>query len=91
MRFVTSRAEDWYRYPYLFDQTSQVNVSTWYYNPGDPLAEGQDHLGYLRWWYGHLPRYEGVTDGVLNNWWHYVLDYESADALARRTASDLCP
>jgi hypothetical protein len=84
-RIVTSRAENWYRYPYLFDQTSQVSVSTWYYNPGDPLAEGQDHLGYLRWWYDHLPRYKGVTDGVLNNWWHYVLDYEGAVELAKNT------
>lgn len=84
-RLVTSRAENWYRYPYLFDQTSQVNVATWYYTPGDPLAEGQDHLGYLRWWYGHLPRYKGVTDGVLNNWWHYVVDYEGAVELARKT------
>jgi hypothetical protein len=79
---VTSYAENWYRYPYLFDQTSQVNVQTWYYTPGEPLAEGNDHLGYLRWWYGHLPRYKGVTDGVLNNWWRYATDYESAVAEA---------
>jgi hypothetical protein len=84
-RMVKSRAENWFRYPYLFDQTSDVNVSTWYYSAGDPLAEGLDHLGYLRWWYNHLPRYVGVTDGVLNNWWHYVVDYEGAVELARKT------
>lgn len=82
---VKSFAENWYRYPYLLDQSSQVNVATWLYTPGEPLAEGQDHLGYLRWWYGHLPRYVGVTEGVLNNWWHYALDYEAAVALAKST------
>jgi hypothetical protein len=89
---VTSYAENWYRYPYLFEQVSQVNVSTWYYTPGEPLAEGLDHLGYLRWWYGHLPRYVGVSDGVLNNWWHYALDYEAAVALAKTlSAADAGP
>jgi hypothetical protein len=82
-RLVTSFAENWYRYPYLFDQSSQVNVTTWYYTPGEPLAEGLDHLGYLRWWYGHLPRYKGVSGGVLNNWWYYAADYEAAVALAK--------
>lgn len=84
-RMVTSYAENWYRYPYLFDQSRQVNVSTWAYTGRDPLSEWDDHLGYLRWWYSHLPRYVGVTDGVLNNWWHYAIDYEAAVALAKRT------
>ncbi len=82
---VTSFAENWYRYPFLLNQSSKVNVQTWLFQPGEPLAEGNDHLGYLRWWYGHLPRYEGTSDGVLNNWWHYSLDYESAVALAKIT------
>ncbi|MBU1680267.1 MAG: T9SS type A sorting domain-containing protein, partial [Bacteroidetes bacterium] len=82
---VTSYAENWYRYPLLLDQSSKVNVQTWIYQPGEPLAEGNDHLGFLRWWYGHIPRYEGVSDGVLNNWWHYALDYEAAVALAKST------
>ncbi|MEW6701092.1 MAG: T9SS type A sorting domain-containing protein [Bacteroidota bacterium] len=80
---VTSYAENWFRYPFLLSQTSLVNVQTWIYKPGEPLAETNEQLGYLRWWYGHLPRYEGVTDGVLNNWWHYTLDYEAAVALAK--------
>jgi hypothetical protein len=89
-RLVTSHAQNWYRYPHLFDQTAQVNVDTWVYRSdqyprGDPLAETQDHLGYLRWWYDHIPRYVGVTEGVLNNWWHYFIDYEAAVALAKRT------
>ncbi len=82
---VTSYAENWYRYPTLLNQNTKVNVQTWVYQQSEPLTEGNDHLGYLRWWYGHLPRYTGVTDGVLNNWWHYVLDYEKAVALAKAT------
>ena len=84
-RLVKSYAENWFRYPYLLDQSSMVNVDTWRYTPSDYLAETQEHLGYLRWWYNHLPRYVGVTEGVLNNWWHYVVDYEGAVALAKST------
>jgi len=83
-RWVESRAENWLHYPYLYDNHTPVNVTTWFYQPGDPLAEGNDHLGYLRWWYGHLPRYQGVTEGVLNNWWHYIVDFEAAVELAEK-------
>ena len=81
---VTSFAENWFRYPYLLNQTHPVNVSTWVYSPADYLAEGQDHLGYLSWWYNHIPRYSGVTDGVLNNWWMYFLDFDTAMVLAKQ-------
>jgi len=60
-------------------------VTTWKYKPSEPLAETDEHLGYLWWFYNHMPRYTGVTDGVLNNWWHYFLDYEAAVALAGQT------
>lgn len=82
---VKSYAENWYRYPYLLDQYSNVNVSTWYYKLNEPLAEGKDQLGYLIWMYDHVPRYVGVTDGILNNWWNYVVDYEGAIELAKNT------
>jgi hypothetical protein len=33
-----------------------------------------------------------VSDGVLNNWWHYALDYEAAVALAKTlSAVDVPP
>ncbi|MBN1351124.1 T9SS type A sorting domain-containing protein [candidate division KSB1 bacterium] len=38
----------------------------------------------MRWWFRHLPRYTGITDGVLNNWWHYIVDYNGAVALAEQ-------
>ena len=87
---VTSYAENWYRYPYLFEQISQVNVSTWYYTPGEPLAEGLDHLGYLRWWYGHLPRYRRDGRGV-EQLVALRLDYEAAVALAKACHGLMCP
>ncbi|MCX6138049.1 MAG: T9SS type A sorting domain-containing protein [Ignavibacteriales bacterium] len=82
---VRSYAENWFRYPFLFSQSSIVSLPTWNYTGSEPLTEGTDHLGYLRWWYNHIPRYEGVKDGVLNNWWMYWLDYDAAVALAKST------
>ncbi len=84
-QWVTSYAQNWFRYPYLFAQSTQVNVTTWISKTPEPLAEGLDQLGYLYWFYNHAPRYTGVTDGVLNNWWYYFLDYQSAVALAQHT------
>ncbi len=69
---VISYHQNWKRYPVLLDQTSEVNRETW----GAP--NGNYQLGYMKWWFGHLPHFEGVHNGVLNNWWHYILDYEEA-------------
>lgn len=88
---VKSYAQNWFRYPDLFEASSDVNVNTWIYPEKDSLAETREHLGYLRWWFDHLPRYAGVSAGVLNNWWYYALDYESAVALARRSDASQCP
>jgi hypothetical protein len=82
---VTSAAQNWFRYPYLFRQTSQVNVNTWIYKTPEPLAEGLDQLGYLYWFYDHMPRYTGINDGIMNNWWLYFLDYDAAISLAAGT------
>ncbi len=72
---VITYADTWKRYPYLFQDTRTVNCVEW--NCG--------HLQYMRWWFSHLPRYKGVTDSVLNNWWHYALDYYEAVELAKNT------
>lgn len=65
---VLNYADNWKRYPILLDQTREISCSEW----------GCTQLGYMRWWFNHLPRYNGVTDGVLNNWWYYFIDYETA-------------
>lgn len=71
-RVVVSYADNWKRYPYLLNQTRSFNCGEW----------NCDQRDYMRWWLGHLPRYEGVYEGVLNNWWHYVVDYEEAVEIA---------
>ncbi len=73
-RYVVTYADNWKRYPILLNQNRMVNCAEW----------GNTHRGYLHWWFSHLPRFTGVTDGVLNNWWHYIVDFEEAVALANQ-------
>lgn len=71
---VITFADNWKRYPFLLDQKRTINCQEW----------GCTHLGYMKWWFNHLPRYKGVTaDTILNNWWHYFLDYYDAVATAK--------
>lgn len=76
-RYVDTYADNWKRYPILLDQKRSINCSEW----------GCDQLGYMRWWFSHLPRYTGATDGVLNNWWYYFVDYERAVERAEQLTS----
>lgn len=71
---VITYADNWKRYPYLLNQTRTINCSEW----------GCGQLGYMRWWFSHLPRFTGVTDSILNDWWYYALDYYEAVELARQ-------
>ena len=40
----------------------------------------------MKWWLGHMPHFKGISpyDGKLNNWWHYVVDYNAAVALEKK-------
>jgi len=67
-RTVSSTCEDWLNYPYLTGEKEQLNCSRW----------GCNGYGYMKWWFSHLPRYTGKTNGKWNNWWRYVLDYQEA-------------
>ncbi len=67
-RYVESYADNWKRYPILLSQKRQFNCSEW----------GCSQLGYMRWWFAHIPHFKGVHDGILNNWWWYALDYYEA-------------
>lgn len=72
-REVYSYAKAWHNYPYIRedqDLVETVSCDTW----------DCDHLKYLKWWYSHIPRFEGLNkkDSKLNNWWHYVVNYNDA-------------
>ena len=68
---VTTCADGWNFYPDIkSDMTRTVDCSEWQCT----------HEGYMSWWFGHLPHFEGINpaDGHLNNWWRYVVNWEDA-------------
>ncbi|MDD3909111.1 MAG: hypothetical protein PHN86_04045 [Proteiniphilum sp.] len=73
--YIESYVDDWLNYPFLRgSKTKRVNRAEW----GDP--EGSWQLGWMKYYLAHIPRYKGINlnDGKLNNWWHYVVDYNDA-------------
>lgn len=69
MTSVNSYCEDFANYPNLTFQTVPVNCTAW----------GCNSLGYFKWWFSHLPRFEGTgPDGKLNNWWEYIVNPQAA-------------
>ncbi len=65
--FVESYCDDWYTYPYLPGRKRVVNCEEW--------GNGDMRLHHI-WWFKHLPRAKGSTEGILNNWWLYVMNYD---------------
>ena len=68
---VMSFADNWKNYPNVKEENArEMDCSEW----------GCNHLGYMKWWYNHLPHFDGINpkDGKLNNWWHYVVEYNEA-------------
>lgn len=68
---VATAADAWKTYPKLTAAASRVvDCQEWKCT----------HLGYMTWWMRHVPHFKGINpgDGHLNNWWHYVVDYNGA-------------
>jgi len=68
---VFTYAKNWLGYPDVKDEKPvMIDCSEW----------GCSHLGYLKWWFGHIPHFKGINpaDGKLNNWWYYVVSYNDA-------------
>lgn len=65
--YVESYCDDWYTYPYLSGKKRIVNCFEW--------GNGDMRLHHI-WWFKHLPRAKGSTNGILNNWWLYVVNYD---------------
>ncbi|VAW43102.1 FIG00502249: hypothetical protein, partial [hydrothermal vent metagenome] len=64
-RKVASRCHSWLNFPDLAGEPKQVNCSEW--GNGDTR---QHHL----WWLGHLPHVSGMSNGISNNWWQYIIN-----------------
>ncbi|KKU14170.1 MAG: hypothetical protein UX21_C0027G0006 [Microgenomates group bacterium GW2011_GWC2_45_8] len=70
---VKSFCEDWNdKYPLMRGYYSSLNCDAW----------GCSAVGWKKYWFSHLPYSAGTTDGKLNNWWAYLVDYENATAQA---------
>ena len=63
-RNVLSNCDDWLNFPNFKNVTRKMNCSEW--------GDGDIRLHHL-WWFKHFPHVEGMTNGILNNWWEYVI------------------
>jgi hypothetical protein len=65
-RPVLSECDDWlYNFPNFKGAIREVTAAEW--GKGDIR---QHHL----WWLQHLPKTAGATNGILNNWWRYIMN-----------------
>lgn len=63
-RYVLSSCDDWYNYPNLNGTVKTVNHTEWGYG---------SRIEHHKWWLKHLPHGVDKTDGIYNNWFHYVM------------------
>ena len=63
-RYVLSSCDDWENYPEMRGITKTVNHTEW--GCGSRIA-------HHKWWLSHLPHGVGKTNGVYNNWFHYIM------------------
>ncbi|HSJ58221.1 MAG TPA: hypothetical protein VLC95_13640, partial [Anaerolineae bacterium] len=66
---VDSYCDDWYEFPNFPGKIRRMDCSEW--GNGDIRA-------HHTWWLRHLPRVEGETNGISNNWWWYAVDANAA-------------
>jgi hypothetical protein len=66
-RKVRSNCDAWLTFPPLRENWREVDCREW--GNGDIRA-------HHRWWFQHLPKAPGETNGVRNNWWAYILNPE---------------
>jgi hypothetical protein len=62
---VRSNCDDWLRFPDLQGSVRLVDCREW--GNGDMRA-------HHKWWFKHLPKTSGFTQGIANNWWLYGVD-----------------
>lgn len=74
---IDTYADNWAFYPNITDENPRtVDCSEW----------GCSHIGYMEWWFSHIPHFAGINpkDGKLNNWWHYLVNYNEAVKLENK-------
>lgn len=64
-RIINSRCDDWYNFPKFKGVVRPVNCAEW---------GGGDIRAHHKWWFQHIPKVGGRTNGVANHWWQYILD-----------------
>jgi hypothetical protein len=63
---VPSECDDWlYNFPNFKGMVRTVTSAEWGYG---------DIREHHKWWFRHLPKAGGSTNGIANNWWQYVMD-----------------
>lgn len=62
---VPSRCRTWEHFPDLTGELEMVNCSEW--------GKGDIRLHH-RWWFRLIPHVQGMTAGISNNWWQYIVD-----------------
>ena len=72
---------------YEYDSTAVVNstCATWDNFPNAPGAPasvechtwGCDKEGFLSWMFSHVPHNAGTSNGIENDWWKYLIDYNN--------------
>jgi hypothetical protein len=60
---IPSNCNDFYNYPNITNSTALISCSAW----------SCTDVGYYKWWFSHIPNFEGIgPDGALNDWWEYI-------------------
>ena len=62
-------ADDWLTYPALPRQKRLLNAAT---------GGWEGIVGHHLWWLRRLPQRPGITDGLYNNWWQYIVNDDEA-------------
>jgi len=63
---VNSECDDWlHNFPDFKGVTRTVTAAEW----GSGAIRAHH-----RWWFKHIPRAGGRRNGILNNWWQYIMD-----------------
>jgi hypothetical protein len=66
---VDSYCDDWYSFPDFSGRVRRVDNREWRGDGTVPVIRAHH-----RWWLRHLPRVEGETSSISNNWWWYAVD-----------------